>query len=286
MTALDRSAVLAAFLEAALAAGREIMAVYAEDFGTLTKDDHSPVTEADTRAEAAILAVLARRLPGVPVVAEEEAAAGRVPADLGRAFVLVDPLDGTKEFIKKNGEFCTLIGLVEDGRPSVGVIASPALGRLWTGVVGTGAAVAEIEPTGAPGAFRPIGVRAADPARLVALTSRSHGTDGVTRILDRLAPVESRILGSALKFAKIAEGEGDVHLRFEGTSEWDTAAGEAVVIAAGGTVIGYDGRPMAYAKRGRSEAKDFKNPGYVVLGDARLAPTVLEASAPELPGRA
>lgn len=268
MTAVDptdRQAVLDLFCDIAIGAGAAILAVMARGAAVSIKADESPVTEADHASERVILAGLRARMPQVPVIAEEEIAGGHVPEALGRHFVLVDPLDGTKEFIKQNGEFCVLIGLVEDGRPSAGVVLAPQAGVLWAGAPGLGAFKARIVE-GRMVDRAPILARPAPDDAWTAVMSRSHGHPIAEAAIDRL-PVQTRTgVGSAIKFAQIAEGAADVHARWIGTNEWDTAAGEAVVVAAGGAVIDYDGKPLGYGKRGRVGAKDFTNPGYAVLG--------------------
>jgi 3'(2'),5'-bisphosphate nucleotidase len=231
------------------------------------------VTLADRRAEAVILEGLAALAPGTPVVAEEEAAEGRIP-DIGGAdaeFFLVDPLDGTKEFLRSggSGEYTVNIGLVRAGVPIVGAVHAPALGKLW--VAGPRHSwSADVDARGEPGEFRPNRVRAAPPSGIVAVVSRSHGTPETDAYLARYAPAEVRVAGSSLKFCALAEGGADLYPRLGPTMEWDTAAGDAVLRAAGGRTVTLDGAPLVYGKRGRAGAVDFVNSSFVALGQAEL----------------
>ncbi|MCR6630870.1 MAG: 3'(2'),5'-bisphosphate nucleotidase CysQ [Magnetospirillum sp.] len=222
-------------------AGAAILEVYATDFTVERKGDDSPVTEADQKAEALILPGLKALTPDIPVVAEEEAAAGRVPAVNG-TFWLVDPLDGTKEFIKKNGEFTVNIGLIKDGVPTAGVVFAPALGVLWSGAGGQ----AWREDASGRAA---IACRKAPASGAVVLDSRSHrAPEKLTAFLAELNEPCMENAGSSLKFCKVADASADFYPRFGPTSEWDTAAGHAVLAAAGGEVVTWDGRPLAYGK--------------------------------------
>jgi len=231
------------------------MAHYEGGFAVRSKADSSPVTLADEEAERLILAGLRRLTPDVPVVAEEEAAAGRLPAAVGRRFWLVDPLDGTKEFVAKNGEFTVNIALVEDGVPALGVVLAPARGLAYTA---HGPGTARRETAGGPP--EPIAVRAAPADGVVVVSSRSHGDRArMERMID--VPVRDwKILGSSLKFCVVAEGGADLYPRYGATSEWDTAAGHAVLLAAGGTVTALDGGPFVYGK------PSFLNPGFIARG--------------------
>ena len=267
-------ALLDALVATALVAGRTVMEVYDSDFAVDHKGDSSPVTLADERAEAVILADLARSMPGVPVVAEESVAAGRVPAGLGDLFVLVDPLDGTREFVSRNGEFTVNIAVIAAGRPVAGVVVAPALGEVWTGLVGRGSRHGRIGP-GDEIDWRPITTRRAPAEGLVVLASRSHGDAATEALLARL-PVARRVAaGSSSKFCRLAEGVADLYPRFGRTMEWDTAAGEAVLTAAGGVVVDFDGAPLVYGKCGRSVSADFANPGFVAAGSPEVVAAVL-----------
>ena len=241
----------------ALSAGNEIMAIYATDFSARDKSDLTPVTEADEAAEKFILAGLAKLDPVTPVISEEAAAAGRIPAVSGR-FFLVDPLDGTKEFISRNGEFTVNIALVEDGVPVAGVVYAPALSRMFWGERGVGAAQGTLLPS-ETFEWKPIAVRhlPADGATVVA--SRSHRDQATDDYLKTVAVKSLCSAGSSLKFCLIAAGEADLYPRFGRTMEWDTAAGQAVLMAAGGKVCSLDGAPLLYGKRDRG----YDNPGFI-----------------------
>ena len=270
----DPAALTATLCEIALRAGREILAVYASDFTVRGKADASPVTEADTRAERIILEGLGECAPGIPVVAEESAAAGEIPDVAGRPFFLVDPLDGTREFIGRNGEFTVNVALIEDGVPTVGVVHLPALDEtFWTagdGVAwrtrggagrtgragGTGIAGAA---AGAAGGAERIACRRPGAA-LVAIASRSHRDFETDHFLERFEIAEIVSAGSSLKFCRIAEGAADLYPRLGRTMEWDVAAGHAILSAAGGSVETMDGAPLTYGKPG------FDNPRFVARG--------------------
>jgi 3'(2'), 5'-bisphosphate nucleotidase len=256
--------ILALFEDLALAAGRAIMAVYATDFDAMTKADSSPVTEADRAAEAIILDGLRAALPGLVCVAEEEVADGKVPAALGSAFILVDPLDGTKEFVGRKGDFTVNIALVREGSPVVGAVYAPARNVLYTGRRGA-AAIAEVSPEGLVLARRPMAARkAAHPPRIVA--SRSHRTPETDAFIDRHPGAETVSVGSSLKFCLLANGEADLYPRFGRTMEWDTAAGDAVLRAAGGTTTRVDGSAFVYGKRDQADDADFANPWFIARG--------------------
>ena len=251
-----------------LAAGAEIMRIYATDFAVSGKADHSPVTEADQRAEAIILAGLAKIAPDIPIVAEEEAAAGRVPAT-ARRFFLVDPLDGTKEFISKNGEFTVNIALIEDGEPIQGAVFAPAIGKLYWGARGEGAYVADVKD-GVLGASKPIRVRLPAPEGLSAIGSRSHGGAETQAYLEAFTVRDFVSAGSSLKFCLIAEGTADIYPRMGRTMEWDTAAGDAVLRAAGGRVETLERSALVYGKRDQPGESDFANPHFVAFGDTSI----------------
>jgi 3'(2'),5'-bisphosphate nucleotidase len=265
---LDPPEVLAqVFARIALAAGPAVMEEYGRGPQARAKSDGSPVTAADERAEAVIRERLEASATPVPIVAEEATAAGAA-ITVGARFVLVDPLDGTREFIARNGEFTINVALVENGAPVAGAVYAPALGRLWFG--GAKAFVCDAAPGGelpAPSSWRALGARAAPPAALVALASRSHCDPATEAFLARLPIGERRSAGSSLKFCVIAEGQGDVYPRFAPTMEWDTAAGDAVLRAAGGLVLAEEGGPLAYGK----VAVGLRNSGFVAWGDPALA---------------
>ncbi len=240
-------------------AGAAILDVYAHDFAVTAKDDKSPVTEADVRSERIILDGLAALTPDIPVIAEEETAAGRVPSHRER-FWLVDPLDGTKEFVKRNGQFTVNIGLIENGRPALGVLYAPALDKLYAAADGQ----ATLEEGGG---LRPIRCRRPSPAGLVVLGSASHRDSGTfEQFVARFPVAEIRRSGSALKYGLLAEGDADLYPRFGRMMEWDTAAGHAILDAAGGCLTLPDGAPLAYGKPG------FVNPPVVAWGTPRPFP--------------
>jgi 3'(2'), 5'-bisphosphate nucleotidase len=244
-------------------AAREIMRIYAGELGERAKADKSPVTDADHAAELIIVKGLRELTPGIVVVAEEEMAAGRVPGDVdGKPFWLVDPLDGTKEFIKRNGEFTVNIALIDEARPVLGIVLAPATDILWRGADGLGADKSE-----GGGPFTKITTRKPPTAGLTAFASRSTAIFSNLDIWFRnegLTVAERKQAGSSLKFCLIAEGAADIYPRFGPTNEWDTAAGQGVLEAAGGEVVTTDGKPLAYGKPG------FGNPHFIARSkDAR-----------------
>lgn len=267
MNARSRDAIAEFLAEVALAAGPVIMVEYAKGCEVRTKKDSSPVTIADERAEEMIIGLLRARATAIPIIAEESIARGEQPA-IGRSFLLVDPLDGTREFIACNGEFTVNIGLVRDGAPVAGAVYAPALGRLWFG--GEHAFVCDAA-VGAPlpgrSAWRQIHARPAPATDLIALASRSHCDPATEAFLAKLRVGDRRSAGSSLKFCVLAEGEADVYPRFAPTMEWDTAAGDAVLRAAGGVVLDVDGDALRYGKK---ETR-LRNGGFVAWGDPALA---------------
>ncbi|MBA4610877.1 3'(2'),5'-bisphosphate nucleotidase CysQ [Stappia taiwanensis] len=232
------------------------------------KADDSPVTEADRAAEEIILAGLGEIFSGVPVVAEEAVAGGDVPR-IGGRFLLVDPLDGTREFISGRRDFTVNVALVEDGEPVLGVVLAPARQVLYAGERESGAALAEIVE-GRIGAWKPIQVREAAEVPPVAVASRSHGDAKTEDLLTRLSVGERISVGSSLKFCMVACGEADFYPRFGRTMEWDTAAGQAVLSAAGGLVTHLDGTPFGYGKTDQADDVDFANPGFFAAGNRDL----------------
>lgn len=264
-------------LPAAIEAGAEIMRIYESgDTAVETKEGGSPVTEADRAAEAVILRHLKRLAPDVPVIAEEEVAAGRVP-ETGAAFFLVDPLDGTKEFISRNGEFTINIALVREGVPVTGVVYVPVLGEIYFGTVGEGAERAEVVG-GSLVNRRAISVRTPPTEGPSALASRSHRSPETDAFLERAKAADIVSAGSSLKFCRLAAGEADLYPRLAPTMEWDTAAADAVLRAAGGHTVTLDGQPLGYGKRGRADTTDFLNPWFVASGTP-LDPAVLSGAA-------
>ena len=250
----NRRELLEQVLPVARAAGHAVLEVYATNFEVRDKSDASPVTAADERAEAIILAALARLTPAIPVVSEEEAAAGHIPA-VAQTFWLVDPLDGTKEFINRNGEFTVNIALIENGYPILGVVLAPALSRLFAGAAGVGAFLEENSQR------RAIACRTAPAAGLTVVASRSHGdAQALEKFLAGIKVAHQTNAGSSLKLCLVAAGEADLYPRLGRTMEWDIAAGDAVLRAAGGTVNTLLGEPLVYGK------PDFANPHFAARG--------------------
>jgi 3'(2'), 5'-bisphosphate nucleotidase len=249
----ERLIALAADLAAR--AGEAIMAIRARGFDVERKDDRSPVTEADRAAEALIVAGLRAALPGIPVIAEEEVADGRITAACAE-FWLVDPLDGTREFAAGHEEFAVNIGLIRDGRAVLGVVGVPALGEMFGGIVGRGAWKRHA------GVTAPIHTRTPPAEGLTVLASRYHGSiDKLDAFLagHRIASVAN--YGSSLKFCRLAEGVADLYPRLGRTMEWDTGSPQAVLEAAGGRVTLLEGgAPLLYGKPG------WENPNFVCYG--------------------
>lgn len=241
-------------------ASAAILKIYDSDFDVVRKADASPLTAADLAAHHCIVDGLSALTPGIPVLSEESADA--VTADRRRQWPrlwVVDPLDGTREFVKRNGEFTVNIALVDDGVPVFGVIQAPVGGVLWHGTPGAGAFRCDADGERAIHVHRP----AASPLRIAA--SRSHLDPRTAALMQRIGEVESIGLGSSLKFCRLAEGGMDVYPRFGPTSEWDTAAGQAILEAAGGAVLDPQGRPFRYNQRDTVLNGDF-----FALGDPSL----------------
>lgn len=238
-------------------AGEAILEVYGQDFDVELKDDRSPLTAADMASHRIICDELAKVEPGIPILSEESAEIPFTERSGWQRYFLVDPLDGTKEFVNRNGEFTVNIALVEQHRPVLGVVHVPVSGVSYAGAIGHGAF------RQADGAPQAIAVRrpAADP--LVIVGSRSHANPDLAERLARLGAHELVSMGSSLKFCLVAEGQADLYPRFGPTSEWDTAAAQAVVEAAGGQVVRLDGAPLRYNTKA-----DILNPHFLVFGDA------------------
>lgn len=257
----DLRKLLGPIAELSAVAGGKILEIGKGDLGTSRKSDKSPVTLADTAAEEVLREGLSKLLPGVPFVGEESVAAGNIP-EPGREFLLIDPLDGTKEFIKGRAEYTVNVGLVVDGTPVLGVIYTPT-----TGIIHAGAGGLAFRTRLAPGAAydpalnNPIRARAR-PEKLVAAVSRSHHEPKTEEFLAKL-PVETRLgVGSSLKFTLLAEGRADIYPRLSPICEWDTAAGHALLLAAGGSVETVEGAPLRYG----AKEKKFEIPGFVAWG--------------------
>ena len=233
-------------------AGDVIMQHYRGEIEVKTKADSSPVTAADEAGEAVILEGLSKLTPEIPVVAEEKVAAGDIPEVGDGRFWLVDPLDGTKEFISKNGEFTVNIALIDDSGPLLGVVLAPAREKAWWGWRGHGAWMRDSD-----GDAKKIQVRPAPAGGLTAVASRSHSDQATEDFLDKVGAKERISAGSSLKFCLVAEGKADIYPRFGPTMEWDVAAGHAVLLAAGGHVTTLEGEPFLYRK------PDFRNRGFI-----------------------
>jgi 3'(2'), 5'-bisphosphate nucleotidase len=260
------SMLLELFEQAALAAGKAILEVHRAGPEYRLKADCSPVTEADERAEAIILAALAKACPDIPVVAEEAAAAGRVPDIAGGTFILVDPLDGTKEFISGRNDFTVNIALIEAGSPVMGVVYAPALDVAYRG--GRDGAI-RLDVAGDLTVTRRTPIQARPPAvPPVAVASRTHSNPETDAYLKKSGAAEICCIGSSLKFCLLAEGKADLYPRFSRTMEWDTAAGDAILRAAGGITLELDGTPLRYGKTGQPTDADFANPHFIARGAA------------------
>ncbi|HEX9853473.1 MAG TPA: 3'(2'),5'-bisphosphate nucleotidase CysQ [Woeseiaceae bacterium] len=237
-------------------AGKAILAVYETDFDVERKADTSPLTQADMASNCCIVNKLASVTPDVPIITEE---AGLPDFELRRQwrrYWLIDPLDGTKEFVNRNGEFTVNIALIEDGRPVLGVVHVPVQGKTYVGCAGSGA---EVREAGKASRQIRVAAKTAVPARVVG--SRSHRGSSLDAFLDGLGEYEMLPMGSSLKFCVVAEGRADVYPRLGPTSEWDTAAAQAVVEQAGGAVLELDGKPLIYNNK-----SDILNPHFVVVG--------------------
>ena len=268
MHAADMKELAEALLSVTLTAARVQMAHFAAGVTVETKADQSPVTVADRESEDIILAGLARAAPGVQVVSEEAASVGRIPST-GDSFFLVDPLDGTKPFIRGSPQFTINIALIAMRRPIFGLVYAPAIPDFYVTIGPNEAVAARLPPSTtakvlADCGLEPIRTRVPDPNALGALTSQTHVNSATQRFLEQYHVAESRAVSSSLKFGLMARGEADIYPRTGDTSEWDTAAGHAVLAAAGGTVTELDGQPLLYNKRG------FLNPSFVAWGRTPL----------------
>ena len=244
-------------IELADAAGTEILRVYDSAFSVTFKSDRSPLTEADLGAQRIIAAGLTKLTPKIGMLGEESAPEVLRERRAWSALWLVDPLDGTREFVKRNGEFTVNIALIEAGEPVLGVVYAPAMGLLYAAARGAGAFRRDRD-----GSRVPIQVCPTAPATLRILGSRSHGDAVLDRMLERLGPQERVSIGSALKFGLLAEGRGDLYVRRGTTCEWDTAAGQAVVLEAGGCVVDFSGQPLRY-----NAHDQITNPSFIAYAD-------------------
>ncbi len=242
----------------AIEAGEAIMEVYATDFDVESKDDASPLTKADLASHHVITGGLENLFPTLPIISEE----GGLPDFTTRSgwerYWLIDPLDGTKEFVNRNGEFTVNIALIDNGRPTLGIVHVPVTGVTYIGFEGQGA-----EKRLANGERSDIRVAASSSEPVKVVGSRSHRSAGVDSYLAQLGETEMVAMGSSLKFCVVAEGGADLYPRLGPTSEWDTAAAQAVVEQAGGSVVTLDGAPMRYNTK-----DDILNPHFLVIGPA------------------
>lgn len=253
---LDHDALLAATGDIAHRAGEAILAIYNQtDHGVTTKSDESPLTRADLASHRVIVDGLHQLTPEIPALSEEGADAPFAHRRQWRRFWLVDPLDGTKEFIRRNGEFTVNIALIEDGAPILGIVYAPTLDLAFRGAVGSGAWLQD-------GDAQPVAITApgSGAGSLVVAASRSHPGPYLEAFLAALPEHRLLSMGSSLKLCLVAEGRADLYPRLGPTMEWDTAAAHAVVAAAGGRVVDFEGRPLRYNK------KDLHNPYFIVLG--------------------
>ncbi len=268
LSELELSKILDLMSKAALAAGEIILDIYNKPISSTQKQDGSPVTIADKLAEKVILDILAKT--NIPILAEESASEGNIP-ELGSQFFVVDPLDGTKEFIKKNGEFTVNIALVENGVPICGIITAPALKQGYIGSKNGAFSFSIIN--GKAGSFTPI--KSIDTGSINIVASRSHGNSLLDKLQEKIEVCENISVGSSLKFCLLASGKARLYPRFTPTCEWDTAAGQAVLEAAGGVVLTTDTKPLVYGKTD----KNFLNPFFLAAGDEALGKDVAEKMA-------
>ncbi len=246
----------------------EICAVSPATVGQRIKPDQSPVTAADEASEAVILQGLANLLPGVLVISEESADSQQM-SGLDGSFLIVDPLDGTREFLANRDEFTVNLAIITHGVPIAGIIAAPKRGRIWRGIVGGKAERLRLLSNGADQA-ETIQTRKWPGQKAIAAVSRSHFDATTGAFLASLGPIASHASGSAIKFCQIAEGAADVYPRLATTCEWDVAAGQALVAAAGGVVTSPEGSPLAYGRA----AVDFRVPAFVAWGDPSKAASI------------
>jgi 3'(2'), 5'-bisphosphate nucleotidase len=251
---MSYSSITGDIVDIALGAGRIIMEHYNNDISFMEKRDGSPVTAADQAAEDYIIPALKKLTPEIPIVAEESVANGKIPDISGGTFWLVDPLDGTKEFINRNGDFTVNIGLIEHGVPTLGVVSTPTNAFVWAGTREEGAFKYQ------NGTQQIINVKVPDKNHLIVVASRSHRSPELEEYISTLNVKTSISRGSSLKFCLIAEGEADIYPRTGPTMEWDTAAGHAVLIAAGGRMENFNGENFQYAK------PNFKNSWFIAYG--------------------
>jgi 3'(2'), 5'-bisphosphate nucleotidase len=238
-------------------AGQAILEVYATDFDVQEKSDESPLTQADLASHNCIVAGLKQLTPDIPIISEEDGLPTFEERRQWQRYWLIDPLDGTKEFVNRNGEFTVNIALIDSHRPVFGVVYVPVQDKTYLGCEGHGAELRE------SGSVTPIRVADASSTPVRIVGSRSHRGSSLDTFLERLGETDMVPMGSSLKFCVIAEGRADIYPRLGPTSEWDTAAAQAVVEQAGGKVLELDGRPLSYNAK-----EDILNPWFVVIGAA------------------
>ena len=264
----EREALAQLFATLTVAAGALAMEALARpNLSAQTKADKSPVSEADERIEAFLFAELARALPGVPIIAEEAAARGETQSH-GDAFILIDPIDGTREFLARSPDFTVNLGLALKDAPHIGAVFAPVQNRVW--FAGAKGFMAEARPGGAlpaPQDWRALQTRPAPQRGLSALISKSHLDEETKAFLERIPVAERLPMGSSVKFCIVAMGDADVYPRFGPTMEWDTAAGDAVLRAAGGTTLDLAGEPLRYGKA----REKYRNGSFIAWGDSRAA---------------
>jgi 3'(2'),5'-bisphosphate nucleotidase len=253
-----------ALVAASLAAGDVILEVRRGGLSVEKKTDSSPVTEADRAAERLIAARLAEVAPSTPMIAEEAVYEGRIP-EIDREFFLVDPLDGTREFVKGGNDFTVNIGLIRNGEPAIGVIYVPATGKLYGGAAGSGAWRAEVV-NNIVSPRRPMHVRMPPNVPIDVVASRSHRNKETDAFIARFEVGRLVSAGSSVKFCVVAAGEADLYPRMGTTMQWDTAAGEAILRAAGGKVVTAEGAAMFYGRGPAPGADAFRNPSFIATG--------------------
>jgi 3'(2'), 5'-bisphosphate nucleotidase len=243
-------------VELAITAGEAILKVYATDFGIQEKNDGSPLTQADMASHHRIYQGLKALTPDIPILSEESELPTFAERSQWERYWLVDPLDGTREFVNRNGEFTINIALIEASRPIFGVVYVPVINKIYFGCANYGA---ECRSDGADWEKISVSKKSAEPVRIVG--SRSHRGSSLDEFLEKLGAYEMCPMGSSLKFCLIAEGAADIYPRFGPTSEWDTAAAQAVVEQAGGSVVTLDGNPLLYNRK-----SDIINAHFLVIG--------------------
>lgn len=262
-TETEDSRLFEALIPAVVAAGDAILAIRAEGNTVETKADHSPVTAADRAAEDLILAALGAFAPDLAVVAEEEVSAGRIP-EVGSTYLLVDALDGTRDFLTGGPDFTVNVGLVRDGAAVAGIVGAPALSQIWIGIAGAGAR--RIDFTDSGRTETPIAVRVSPENGLDIVASRSHRTPQTDAFIAGFPGARLVAAGSSLKLTMVAEGKADLYPRLAPTSQWDVAAGDAILSAAGGRVVDLEGRRLSYRPRPDQGPHPFLNPWFVATG--------------------